>query len=74
MHEQIRALREDHDLTQSQIARQLSIAQTTYSDYERGKLNIPIPILIKLAEIFQTSVDYLLGLTEIKEPYPRRRG
>jgi transcriptional regulator with XRE-family HTH domain len=71
MHERIRNLREDKDLTQKDMAEALSVAQTTYSDYELGKLNIPIPILIKLSKYFETSIDYLLGLTDVQAPYPR---
>ena len=72
MYERIRDLREDSDLTQTNMANTLSIAQTTYSDYERGRLNIPIPILIRLAKFHNTSIDYLLGLTDVKKPYPRK--
>jgi len=72
MYERIRNLREDSDLTQTDMANELSIAQTTYSDYERGRLNIPIPILIRLARYYNTSIDYLLGLTNENKPYPRK--
>ena len=51
----------------------LSVAQTTYSDYELGKLNIPVPVLIRLAELFGTSIDYLVGLTDERKPYPRKK-
>ena len=71
MLENLRALREDKDWSQKQMAELLNIQQTTYSDYELGKLNIPIAVLKKLAEIHETSVDYILGLTSVKEPYPR---
>lgn len=50
----------------------LSIGQSTYSDYERGRLNVPIPILIRLAKFYNTSVDYLLGITNEEKPYPRK--
>ncbi|MGI5895151.1 MAG: helix-turn-helix domain-containing protein [Candidatus Merdivicinus sp.] len=73
MYKRIRNLREDKDLNQKQMAELLSVAQTTYSDYELGKLNIPIPILIQLAQFFQTSIDYLLELTDDPRPYPRKR-
>jgi len=73
MHERIRALREDHDLTQKQLAELLSVAQTTYSDYEHGKVNIPIRALKTLAVFYKTSIDYLLELTDEPRPYPRRR-
>ena len=67
----IRALREDHDLTQKQVAAFLHIGQNTYSQYENGHRQIPIPSLIALAEYFGTSTDYILGLTDTKKPYPR---
>lgn len=73
MRERIRALREDRDLSQKELAGQLSVAQTTYSDYELGKLNIPIDALIALAKFYNTSIDYLLELTDDPRPYPRRR-
>lgn len=68
----IRDLREDNDLTQQAVASQLHIHQTTYSDYERGNLNIPVPILHKLADFYGVSIDYLLGRTPHKEPYPKK--
>ena len=71
MHEKIRNLREDRDLTQKDMAEILSIGQTTYSDYELGKINIPIATLIRLALFFDTSIDYLVGLTDVREPYRR---
>ena len=67
----VRDLREDADLNQKQVADYLSVAQTTYSDYELGKLNIPIPILVKLANFYKTSIDYMVGLTSERESYPR---
>lgn len=72
MYERIRNFREDKDLSQKDMARILSIAQTTYSDYELGKLNIPISILKKLALFHDTSIDYLLELTDDPRPYKRR--
>ncbi|MBQ6809001.1 MAG: helix-turn-helix transcriptional regulator [Firmicutes bacterium] len=65
----IRDLREDSDLTQKQVAKYLLCDQSLYSKYERGERVIPVDILVRLAEFYQTSVDYLLGLTERKEPY-----
>lgn len=69
MKTRIRDLREDRDLKQTDIANILKIHQTTYSDYEIGKLNVPVDVLIKLAEFYKTSVDYLLFLTDNPEPY-----
>lgn len=68
----IRDLREDRDLTQQALAEYLQIHQTTYSDYELGRLNVPVAVLHKLADFYGVSVDYLLGRTNVKTPYPRR--
>ncbi|MNP67796.1 HTH-type transcriptional regulator Xre [compost metagenome] len=70
MYERIRSLREDKDLTQSQIAAYLNCSQRIYSNYERGEVDIPTAILIKLADFHQTSTDYLLNRTNIKKAYP----
>ena len=73
MYERIRNMREDKDLTQAQMAAYLSIHQTTYSDYEIGKLNIPVPMLDKIADLFETSIDYLVNRTDERKPYPRKK-
>jgi len=73
MYQRIRDLREDLDLSQKDIADVLNVTQTTYSKYERGVHEIPIELLIKLALFHKTSVDYLLGLTDVKAPYERKR-
>lgn len=62
----IKDLREDHDLTQTQISKILHISQRTYSHYEQGTRSIPIELLIKLAHYYNTSVDYILGETDEK--------
>lgn len=67
----IKDLREDKDMLQRDVAGLLNISQTNYSKYELGKINIPINTLKKLALIFDTSIDYLLGLTNERKPYPR---
>lgn len=67
----LRDLREDHDLTQQQLADRLFIRQSAYSQYESGRRSIPLSVLIRLAELYDTSVDYLLGLTDEPKPYPR---
>ena len=67
----IKDLREDKDMLQRDVADLLNISQTNYSKYELGKINIPINRLKKLALIFDTSIDYLLGLTNERKPYPR---
>ena len=71
MLEHLRGLREDRDLSQKDMADILKVHQTTYSDYELENLNIPIETLKQLAIFHNTSVDYLLGLTNVREPYPR---
>ena len=68
----LRDLREDHDLNQKQIADLLKVHQTTYSDYELGKLNIPVTVLHVLADYYKVSVDYLLCRTNVKDPYPKK--
>lgn len=69
----IKDLREDKDLLQKDIAMVLNTTQTNYSKYELGKINIPIETLKKLAIFFDTSIDYMLGLTDEIKPYPRRK-
>ena len=71
MYPRIRGLREDADLKQRELAELLHLHQTTYSDSELGRLNVPAPVLIQLAQFYHTSVDYILGLTNETEPYPR---
>lgn len=73
MYERIRNMRDDRDMTQAQMAEYLSIHQTTYSDYELGHLNIPVSVLSKIADLFETSIDYLVNRTDEKRPYPRKR-
>lgn len=62
-YQRIRDLREDHDLTQAQMGELLSCSQRVYSNYERGDIDIPTAILIKLADYYQVSTDYLLNRT-----------
>lgn len=69
MYRRLRNLREDHDLTQQALADLLNVSQTTYSRYESGTLDIPSVSLIKLAKFYKTSIDYLLDLTDNKEPH-----
>lgn len=65
----IRDLREDHDLKQSAIASLLNVTQTTYSKYEIGTTEIPVRVLIQLARLYHTSIDYLLGETNNPQRY-----
>lgn len=67
MFKRIRDLREDHDLTQKQVAKELNCSQQVYSNYELGQRDIPTTILIKLSEFYNVSVDYILNITNNPE-------
>ena len=67
----IRDMREDNDLTQAQVANYLHIRQSTYSQYENERRQIPLNALVQLADYYETSTDYLLELTDERKPYPR---
>ncbi len=69
--ERLKGLRENKDLKQEDIAKLLNITQSAYSYYEIGKRQIPSDALIKLATFYNTSVDYILGLTDERKPYPK---
>ena len=71
MYPRIRDLREDNELTQQKVADFLNMSRTGYNQYEIGKNDIPTKILIKLAELYNTSIDYLLGRTNEKTPYSK---
>lgn len=71
MYKRIKDLREDKDLSQKEIASILNMSQTGYSKYEVGTNDIPTKILIQLATFYNTSVDYILGLTNEIKPYKR---
>ena len=71
-YENIRNLRIDRGYTQQKVADYLNIRQNTYSQYEIGVLNYPVDVLGKLADLYGVSVDYLLGRTNVKEPYPKK--
>ena len=73
MYRRIRDLREDKDLTQSNVAKYLNCSQRVYSNYELGQRDIPTQILIALAGLHETSIDYLLGLTNDPSPYLRKK-
>ena len=72
MYERIRNLREDRDLKQEDLAKLLNCTQACYSNYENGKRDVPTEVLDKLASFYNVSVDYLLGRTNIKTPYPQK--
>lgn len=66
MYRRLRELRDEKDLTQTEIAKMLGMSQTGYSKYETGENDIPTDVLIKLANFYNTSIDYLLGQTDNK--------
>ena len=68
----LKDLREDADLTQQRVADYLHIRQNTYSQYENGQRQIPLEILISLAQFYKTSTDYILELTDVKKAYPKK--
>lgn len=70
MYRRIRDMREDRDLYQKDLAKYLQCTQVCYSHYEMGKRDIPTDVLIRLADFYHTSIDYLLGRTDETAPYP----
>lgn len=71
VYDRIRALREDHDMTQKQMAKILNISQRAYSHYETGERSIPVEILSEIADFYKTSVDYLINRTNNIKSYPK---
>ena len=71
MYPRLRDLREDHDLSQKELAKIIGMSQTGYSKYETGENDIPTSILIALARFYNTSTDYILGLTSERTPYKK---
>ena len=69
----LREFREDQDLTQQAVADYLHIRQNTYSQYETGQRQLPLELLVALALYYHTSTDYILELTDQREPYPQKR-
>lgn len=72
-YERIRNIRIDRGLTQADVAKILNVKQNTYCQYEIGVLNYPLDLVVKLADYYGVSVDYLVGLTDDTAPYPRKR-
>ena len=71
-YERIKELRIDNDYTQEYIAAKTQMKQPQYARYESGNRDFPVDILIKLAKLYNTSLDYIVGLTDEKNPYPRK--
>ncbi|SDO06173.1 transcriptional regulator, XRE family [Acetanaerobacterium elongatum] len=74
VHLRIKDIRQDKDLTQKQIADYLICDQSLYSKYERGERELPLYVAVKLAQYYEVSLDYLVGLTDETKPYPNKRG
>ena len=70
--ERIKSLREDNDYNQTFVANAIHVAQTTYSDYEKGKVRIPIECLIELAKLYNVDLNYITGISNIKKEYPKK--
>lgn len=68
--ERILSLREDNDYNQTQVANAIHVAQTTYSDYEKGKVRIPIDCLISLAKLYNVDMNYICGISTKRNPFP----
>ena len=70
-YERIRMLRKESHYNQTQLATFLNIAQTTYSDYEKGKVRMPVELLILLARYYNVDMNYICGISDTKNPFPR---
>ena len=70
--ERIKALREDNDYNQSYVAKALHVAQTTYSDYEKDKVRMPIECAIELAKFYNVDMNFLMGVSDIKNEFPKK--
>ena len=68
--DRIRALREDNDYNQATVSEVLHVAQTTYSDYEKGKVRIPLECLIELAKFYNVDMNYISGVSDVKKEFP----
>lgn len=69
--DRLKALREDNDLNQTVVAGAIHVAQTTYSDYEKGKVRIPVECLIALARFYDVDLNYIAGISNIKNDFPK---
>ena len=70
--ERIKALRDDNDLNQTQVAQAIHVAQTTYSDYEKGKVRMPVECLIALAQFYDVDMNYITGVSDELRPFPKK--
>ena len=70
--ERILALREDNDYNQTEVAKAIHVAQTTYSDYEKGKVRIPLECMIALAKFYDVDMNYITGVSNIRKEFPKK--
>ena len=70
--ERIKALREDNDYNQTVVAKAIHVAQTTYSDYEKGKVRIPLECMVDLAKFYDVDMNYIIGVSNIKKEFPKK--
>lgn len=70
--ERIRALREDNDYKQIYVANAIHVAQTTYSDYEQGKVRIPVECVVELARFYNVDLNYIIGVSDVKNEFPKK--
>lgn len=70
--ERILALREDNDYNQTTVAKAIHVAQTTYSDYEKGKVRIPLECMIDLAKFYDVDMNYITGVSDVKKEFPKK--
>ena len=70
--ERILALREDNDYNQTTVAKAIHVAQTTYSDYEKGKVRIPLECMIDLAKFYNVDMNYITGVSNIRKEFPKK--
>lgn len=68
----IRALREDNDYNQTMVANAIHVAQTTYSDYENGRVRIPLECMVDLAKLYDVDMNYIMGVSDIKNKFPKK--
>lgn len=70
--ERIRELREDKDYNQTYVAKAIHVAQTTYSDYEKGKVRMPIECIVELARFYDVNMDFIIGVSDEKREFPKK--
>ena len=70
--ERIRELREDNDYNQTEVAKAIHVAQTTYSDYEKGKVRIPLECVIDLAKFYDVDMNYITGVSDVRKEFPKK--